>query len=560
MQDGEFNMTLRQTRLNLTTMTKTGMGDLKVFLEGDFYESAGAAKTKSFVEEKSGSITSLLRLSGEATALNGIYLATEMLSNAQLLVPFKEKYTASKSKMDDILTSFDDNYDDIKKQAQQFLAFGHGKDAVFEQVNELLSYKDELSIFMKELQINAGNAKNVLSTISKNVKTKSSVQATDLKNQLSASSKTISTLMVIFISSVLIIIIFFIRPIVKRLNVLSRKMDDVRKGDVNCTIPINGHDEITAMSLALERFREDAKRTKELENEKIILKEKSELDKKESMNKLANNFEQRVQGIIKKVVSAATTQSQTAENMSNVINKSSELTQSAATSASQANSNVQSIASATEEMTATSKEISSQVQRSHDLVSESVSKVESADAYANDLTTSANKVTDVVGLISSISEQINLLALNATIESARAGDAGKGFAVVANEVKNLANQTSASIQEIKNVIDKMDIASGNITSSLEDIKQSVNNISESSSNMSSSIEEQSATINDISVNMNSAADGTKEISDNLQEVSVGASKSQTAAEEVLSASNELSEQSEILQEEVKSFLLEIRES
>ena len=53
----------------------------------------------------------------------------------------------------------------------------------------------------------------------------------------------------------------------------------------------------------------------------------------------------------------------------------------------------------------------------------------------------ADKIGDVVGLITNIAGQTNLLALNATIEAARAGDAGKGFAVVASEVKNLASQT-----------------------------------------------------------------------------------------------------------------------
>lgn len=61
-------------------------------------------------------------------------------------------------------------------------------------------------------------------------------------------------------------------------------------------------------------------------------------------------------------------------------------------------------------------------------------------------------VNRLISEITSISEQTNLLALNATIESARAGEAGKGFSVVANEVKQLANVTHTTAE---NVIDRV---------------------------------------------------------------------------------------------------------
>ena len=68
------------------------------------------------------------------------------------------------------------------------------------------------------------------------------------------------------------------------------------------------------------------------------------------------------------------------------------------------------------------------------------------DGIVRALADSAQKIGDVVGLISSIASQTNLLALNATIEAARAGEAGRGFAVVATEVKALAQQTASATE------------------------------------------------------------------------------------------------------------------
>lgn len=317
-------------------------------------------------------------------------------------------------------------------------------------------------------------------------------------------------------------------------------------------------DEIGSMLRAMQVFKDNALKTKQMERERGIAEERAKTDRQQGMHDLAQRFEQRVQGIITSVASASTELLQTAQGMSVAMEDANIKAASVANSAERTTGNVQTVASAAEEMTASVKEISSQVIKSTQVVADTVAKAQHADESAKQLEGAAQQIGHVVQLIQDIAEQINLLALNATIESARAGDAGKGFAVVASEVKNLATQTTKATEEIATQIEGIQSISKGVVIALNAIKTSIDHVSEYSGGIASAVEEQSAVTDEIAANMQIAASGTNDIRVNINEVTASAMSAKESANSVLEASRILSREAETLSREVADFLSEVR--
>jgi aerotaxis receptor len=79
--------------------------------------------------------------------------------------------------------------------------------------------------------------------------------------------------------------------------------------------------------------------------------------------------------------------------------------------------------------------------------------VQQVGATMGQISGSATRIVDIIGLIDGIAFQTNILALNAAVEAARAGEQGRGFAVVAGEVRSLAQRSASAAREIKALID-----------------------------------------------------------------------------------------------------------
>ncbi len=349
------------------------------------------------------------------------------------------------------------------------------------------------------------------------------------------------------------------RGIAKPVVGMTSAMTTLAGGDLTVEIPARGRkDEIGEMAAAVQVFKENMQETERLRAEQEALKKQAEIDKVAAMNKLADEFEASIRGVVNGVASAATELQATAQAMSATAEETNAQATTVAAASEQASNNVQTVATAGEELSSSISEISRQVGEAGSITRQAVEEAQRTSAQIISLADAAQKIGDVVQLINDIAAQTNLLALNATIEAARAGDAGKGFAVVASEVKNLATQTAKATEEITGKIVEMQSATRDSTTAIQSITETIGRIDEISTTIASAIEEQGAATQEIANNVQQAARGTQDVSNSIVNVTQAASETGAAAEQMLSSSNDLSKQGEVLREKVDVFVARVR--
>lgn len=130
-------------------------------------------------------------------------------------------------------------------------------------------------------------------------------------------------------------------------------------------------------------------------------------------------------------------------------------------------------------------------------------------AESNEAVKAINMATDV---ITGIASQTNLLSLNASIEAARAGEQGRGFAVVAGEIQTLAEQSTKSAQEIRDIISNLVQKFGVSTDLVEKIKDSITIEGDVLDNVQGSFNDVTCSMNQTSENINDIYGKTNELS------------------------------------------------
>ena len=348
------------------------------------------------------------------------------------------------------------------------------------------------------------------------------------------------------------------RSISGPLVAMTSAMKRLAGGDLEIRVPAVGRDdEIGHMAEAVEVFRDGMINARRLETEQKAAQAHKE-QRQAAIEAYIADFEGSVRSALDGLGAAASEMTATSQSMSSTAEATSRQATAVANAAEEASSNVQTVASATEEMSASVAEISRQVTQSTGIAGQAVHEADATNTTVQGLAEAAQKIGDVVKLITAIAEQTNLLALNATIEAARAGEAGKGFAVVASEVKSLANQTAKATEEISAQVSAMQGATKEVVHAIKHIGGTIGEINKIASTIASAVEEQGAVTQEIARNVQAAAQRTEKVSSNILGVDKAASHTGAAATQVLGAAERLGRQAQMLGADVDKFLTSIR--
>ena len=374
----------------------------------------------------------------------------------------------------------------------------------------------------------------------------------------------ISTTLVIYLIAFLILIIAIIavtKSLVAPIQNLMNVTEELAAGHLDAEINIESKDETG-------RLAESMKKLVLRLNEYIIyIDEISESLDRFSMGDLNIDLKQNYEGDFAKIKNSLL---QLSSIFKETIGKIVETSENVAVGSKEIANAAQVLAegslyqaSTTEELTATVNDLSDrvstnadnalnaskQVKTAGDLAIESNDQMKKMILAIEEINSKSTQISKIIKVIEDISFQTNILALNAAVEASRAGAAGKGFAVVADEVRNLATRSSDASKETTHLIEESvkAVQNGNLIAVktgkmlenvLEEVSQSVKLIDEISL---ASVEQASA---------------LKQTLEGIEQISTVVQTNAATAQESSAASNELSNQAQILKNVASGFKIQ----
>lgn len=333
--------------------------------------------------------------------------------------------------------------------------------------------------------------------------------------------------------------LFGMTVLMRQINTLRTHLEYVKQGDFTHPLPISIQDnEIGEMFSAYNAMIQEI-------GNMLIDVSKSSAEASASIDQIAIRLEKTNQGVQQQHLEID--QVATAMNeMAATVREVAANTEQTASSAEQAN----------EEAQLGQQVITTTIANINQLAEQ----IEQSTRVMITLQEDSEKVGEIMAVISTIAEQTNLLALNAAIEAARAGEQGRGFAVVADEVRNLAQRTQTSTEEIRSIVEHLqnqsDLAANMMQTSqesahatvasaieadnaLKQIVNSVANISAMSSQIATAAEEQSQVAGEMDQSINN--------------ISAIATLTKKDAQETVAATSSIHIQMDTLRELVSQF-------
>ncbi len=281
-------------------------------------------------------------------------------------------------------------------------------------------------------------------------------------------------------------------------------------GDLTRRVNVQGDDAIGRMGVALDQFLSDLR-----ESIATIAEQSHGLGR--SSESLASVSEE-MSATAEETAAQARTVSETSDE---VLRRVREIDQGAAS------------------VSARVREIADSASEATTVAERAVDAARSASTTITALDDSGRRIGKVIDVIHAIAQQTNMLALNAAIEAARAGAAGDGFAVVAQEVKSLAERTSAATREVAEVVGDIQRDSGNAVAAIGEIGTVVGRIRTLQVAISEAVHEHTAVVGDMTSSIGGAREATEQITLGIDGVAEAARGTSDGAEHTQRSAQEL---------------------